>query len=181
MAETSTVARPYAKAAFEFAHAQGALEAWSDMLVSAALVADDDAMRGDVLGNPRLSSAAKTDLFIDVCGEALSEEGRNFLRTLGRKNRLAALPAIAEQFELLKAQQEKRMDVTIVSAYPLDAKQEDTLASALAKRLNREISITTQVDSALLGGVILRAGDTVIDGSVRGRLTRLRDALSVRV
>ncbi len=179
MAETSTVARPYAKAAFEFAHAKGALEAWSDMLTSAAHVAADADMRTQVLGNPRLSSAERADVIIDVCGAALDEEGRNFLRTLGQKNRLAALPAIAEQFGLLKAQQEQRMDVTIVSAYPLDAKQEDTLASALAKRLNREISITTQVDSALLGGVILRAGDTVIDGSVRGRLARLRDALSV--
>ena len=179
MAETSTVARPYAKAAFEFAQAQGALDAWSGMLASAAQVANNDAMLADVLGNPRLSSVEKTDLFVDVCGEALDEEGRNFLQTLGRRNRLAALPAIAEQFELLKAQQEKRMDVTIVSAYPLDAKQEDTLASALAKRLNREITITTQVDSALLGGVILRAGDTVIDGSGRGRLARLRDALFV--
>lgn len=179
MAESSTVARPYAKAAFEFAHAQGALEAWSDMLAAAARVAADDEMRARVLGNPRLSSAEKADVIIDVCGESLDEEGRSFLRTLGQKHRLAALPAIAEQFALLKAQQEKRMDVTIVSAYPLDAEQEDTLASALAKRLNREISITTQVDSALLGGVILRAGDTVIDGSVRGRLARLRDALTV--
>lgn len=179
MAETSTVARPYAKAAFEVAHAQGALEAWSDMLALVARVAADADMRARVLDNPKLSGAEKADVIIDVCGDALGEEGRNLLRTLGQKNRLVALPAIAEQFELLKAQQEKRMDVTIVSAFPLDAKQEDTLASALAKRLNREISITTQVDSALLGGVILRAGDTVIDGSVRGRLTRLCDALAV--
>ena len=97
---------------------------------------------------------------------------------VGSQARLAALPAIAEQFELLKAQQEKRMDVNIVSAFALDDAQQEKLASALAKRLNREISITTQVDSTLLGGVILRAGDTVIDGSVRGRLSRLHEALS---
>lgn len=179
MAETSTVARPYAKAAFEYAHGQRALEAWSDMLTLAAKVVVNVDMRARVLDNPKMSGAEKADIIIDVCGDAMGEEGHNFLRTLGQKNRLLALPAIAEQFELLKAQQEERMDVTIVSAFPLDAKQEDTLASALAKRLNREISITTQVDSALLGGVILRAGDTVIDGSVRGRLTRLHDALSI--
>ncbi|WP_136065067.1 F0F1 ATP synthase subunit delta [Modicisalibacter radicis] len=179
MAETSTVARPYAKAAFEFAHAQGALQAWSEMLTLAARVVADDAMQSRVLGNPRLSGDEKSDVIIGVGGDAFSGEAINFLRTLGQKNRLAALPAIAEQFELLKAQQEQRMDVTIVSAYPLDATQQETLASALAKRLNREISITTQLDSDLLGGVILRAGDTVIDGSVRGRLTRLRDSLSV--
>ncbi|GAA5177628.1 F0F1 ATP synthase subunit delta [Modicisalibacter zincidurans] len=179
MAETSTVARPYAKAAFEFAHAQGQLKAWSEMLTLAARVVADDDMQSRVLGNPRLSGDDKADVIVGVGGEAFGEEATNFLRILGQKNRLAALPAIAEQFELLKAQQEKRMDVTIVSAYPLDATQQETLASALAKRLNREISITTQVDSALLGGVILRAGDTVIDGSVRGRLARLRDSLSV--
>jgi len=179
MAETSTVARPYAKAAFEFAHAQGVLQAWSEMLTLAARVVADDAMQSRVLGNPRLSGDDKAGVIVGVGGDAFSEEATNFLRTLGEKNRLAALPAIAEQFELLKAQQEKRMDVTIVSAYPLDATQQETLASALAKRLNREISITTQLDSALLGGVTLRAGDTVIDGSVRARLARLRDSLSV--
>ncbi|MBZ9539698.1 F0F1 ATP synthase subunit delta [Modicisalibacter tunisiensis] len=178
MAETSTVARPYAKAAFEFAHAQKALEAWSEMLTLAAGVVADDAMRSRVLDNPRLSGAEKADVVIDVGGDAFSEEGRNFLRTLGQGHRLAALPDIAEQFEQLKAEQEKRLEVTIVSAFPLDAAQQDTLASALAKRLNREISITTQVDRALMGGVILRAGDTVIDGSVRNRLARLRDTLS---
>ncbi|KXS38222.1 F0F1 ATP synthase subunit delta [Modicisalibacter tunisiensis] len=179
MAETSTVARPYAKAAFEFAHTQGALEAWSEMLTLAAGVIADDAMRSRVLDNPRLSGAEKADIVLDVGGEAFSEEVRNFLRTLGQSHRLAALPDIAEQFEQLKAEQEKRLEVTIVSAFPLDAAQQDTLASALAKRLNREISITTQVDRALMGGVILRAGDTVIDGSVRNRLARLRDTLSV--
>nr|WP_299245104.1 F0F1 ATP synthase subunit delta [uncultured Halomonas sp.] len=179
MAETSTVARPYAKATFELARAKEKLAAWSDMLKLAAQVAANDDMQSSILGNPRLSDKEKADAIIDVCGKALDEEGRNLVRTLAQRNRLMALPDIAEQFELLKAQQEKRMDVTIVSAFALDSKQEDKLASALAKRLNREISITTQVDSALLGGVILRAGDTVIDGSVRGRLTRLRDALSV--
>ncbi|SHE73394.1 ATP synthase F1 subcomplex delta subunit [Modicisalibacter ilicicola DSM 19980] len=179
MAETSTVARPYAKATFELALAKKKLATWSDMLKLAAQVAANEDMQSSILGNPRLSDKEKADAIIDVCGKALDEEGRNLVRTLAQRNRLMALPDIAEQFELLKAQQEKRMDVTIVSAFPLDDKQEDKLASALAKRLNQEISITTQVDSALLGGVILRAGDTVIDGSVRGRLARLRDALSV--
>ncbi|WP_280547234.1 MULTISPECIES: F0F1 ATP synthase subunit delta [unclassified Halomonas] len=178
MAETSTVARPYAKAAFEYAVAQKSLDDWAGMLETAALVVEDDDMQRRVLGNPSLSSTQKADVVVDVCGDAMSDAVRNFLRLVGQKGRLAALPAIAEQFALLKAQQEKRMDVNIVSAFPLDDAQQDKLASALAKRLNREISITTQVDSTLLGGVILRAGDTVIDGSVRGRLNRLHEALS---
>ncbi|TDO06021.1 F0F1 ATP synthase subunit delta [Halomonas ventosae] len=178
MAETTTIARPYAKAAFEFAVEHQALDDWSMMLGTAARVVANEDMHRRVLGNPLVSSAQKVDLVVDVCGDVLNDDVRNFLRLITQKGRLVALPAIAEQFELLKAQQEKRMDVSIVSAFPLDDAQQDKLASALAKRLNREISITTQVDSSLLGGVILRAGDTVIDGSVRGRLNRLHEALS---
>ncbi|MEQ6917850.1 F0F1 ATP synthase subunit delta [Halomonas aquatica] len=178
MAETSTVARPYAKAAFEYAVEQQALDDWAAMLETAARIVEDDDMKRLVLGNPQLSSSQKADVVVDVCGDAVSDAVRNFLGLVGQKGRLSALPAIVEQFNMLKAQQERRMDVNIVSAFPLDDAQQDKLASALAKRLNREISITTQVDSTLLGGVILRAGDTVIDGSVRGRLNRLHEALS---
>ncbi|MDR5860123.1 F0F1 ATP synthase subunit delta [Halomonas eurihalina] len=178
MAELFTVARPYAKAAFERAAERQALADWSGMLDTAARIVADGEMRHRVLSNPRLTSAQKTQALIDICGDAIDDEAGNFLRLVGQKGRLAALPAIAEQFERLKAQREKRIDVDIVSAFPLGDAQQDKLASALAKRLDREISITTQVDKNLLGGVILRAGDTVIDGSVRGRLNRLHEALS---
>lgn len=178
MAEASTIARPYAKAAFEHAVAKDTLDDWSGMLSLVAQIVADDDMRSRILGNPRLSSAQKADVVVDVCGDAVNDDLRNFIRLVGDKGRLPALGAIAEQFEAFKAQQEKRMDVDIHSAFPLTKAQEKSLASALAKRLNREISITTQVDKTLLGGVILRAGDTVIDGSVRGRLNRLKEALS---
>jgi F-type H+-transporting ATPase subunit delta len=178
MAELSTVARPYAKAAFEFAVEQDALADWSSMLTQVAQVVSHDDVRAKVLKHPCLSNAEKADMLIDICGDSISEQVGNFLRLVARQGRLAALPDILAQFEVLKAEQEKRMDVTIVSAYPLNDAQQKKLTSALAKRLNREISITTQVDSELLGGVILRAGDTVIDGSVRGRLNRLQEALS---
>ena len=177
MAETSTVARPYAKAAFEYARDHKALEAWSGQLASAKQVAADADFDAKVVSNPKLSHDQKTALLLEVCGE-LDESLCNFIRTVGSRGRLAALPAIAEQFEVLRAEEEKRVDVTIVSAFDLDAAQQDKLATALKKRLNREISITTRVDRALMGGVILRAGDTVIDGSVRGRLNRLQEALS---
>ncbi|MGQ7246218.1 F0F1 ATP synthase subunit delta [Halomonas sp. V046] len=178
MAETSTIARPYAKAAFEHAVAKDALDDWSGMFSRVAQVVANDDMRTRVLGNPKLSSEQKSQLVVDVCGDAVNDEFKNFVHLVGEKGRLAVFGAIAEQFEVFKAQQEKRMDVEIVSAFPLAEAQEQSLASALAKRLNREISITTQVDSSLLGGVILRTGDTVIDGSVRGRLNRLHEALS---
>tara|TARA_Y100000592_G_scaffold97795_1_gene169329 strand:+ start:1777 stop:2319 length:543 start_codon:yes stop_codon:yes gene_type:complete len=179
MAETSTstAARQYAKAAFEFARGQQALEAWSGMLSTAALVAVDANVKA-VLDNPKLSTEHKVGTFLDVCGEALDDSARNFIRTLGEQDRLAALPSVAELFEAQKAEQEQRVEVTLVSAFALESEQEEKLATALRKRLNRDISITTQVDSTLLGGVIIRAGDTVIDGSVRGKLARLSEALN---
>ena len=177
MAETSTVARPYAKAAFEYARDHKALEAWSDMLVKLGqVVAERDAQK--LIASPKIATDRKVKMVIEVADISVDDAGRRFLEALGDKGRLSALGAIAEQFERLRADHEKRIDVTVVTAYALDDTQQNKLAGALKKRLNREISITTQVDPKLLGGVVLRAGDTVIDGSVRGRLNRLSEALT---
>lgn len=177
MAETFTVARPYAKAAFEYARDHQALSSWSEWLdLVGRTVATGEL--DTLLSSPKLSPARKAELLIDVADVAIDEPGRRFLNTVAEQQRLPALAAISIQFDQLRAEHEQRIEVTVVSAYVLEDKQQNKLASALKKRLNREISITTQVDPALLGGVILRAGDTVIDGSVRGRLSRLREALS---
>ena len=177
MAETSTVARPYAKAAFEYARDHQALDDWAEWLGKLGqVVASHDVQK--LLSSPKLTTERKVTLVIEVAEVGIDDAARRFLATLGEKARLSALPAIAGQFERLRAEHEKRVDVTVVSAFPLDDKQQQKLASALKKRLKREISITTQVDPKLLGGVILRAGDTVIDGSVRGRLNRLSEALT---
>ena len=178
MAETSTVARPYAKAAFEYARDHKALAAWSELLGTLGqVVAERDVQK--LLASPKLSAERKVELLLELADLKDIDEGvGRYLQALGEQERLLALVSIAEQFERLRAEHEKRVDVTVVTAYELDAKQQQKLAGALKKRLNREISITTQVDSKLLGGVILRAGDTVIDGSVRGRLNRLTEALT---
>ncbi|WP_416138624.1 F0F1 ATP synthase subunit delta [Halomonas sp. HK25] len=177
MAETSTVARPYAKAAFEYARDHQALDVWSEWLGKVGMVvASQDVQK--LLSSPKLNDERKVALVLEVADASVDDAARRFLDTLSDKRRLAALPAIAGQFERLRAEHDKRVDVTVVSAFELDDKQQQKLAGALKKRLNREISITTQVDPTLLGGVILRAGDTVIDGSVRGRLNRLSEALS---
>ncbi|SDL57007.1 ATP synthase F1 subcomplex delta subunit [Franzmannia pantelleriensis] len=176
MAETSTVARPYAKAAFEYARDHQALTTWSEWLNALGQVVAHSELK-KMLSSPTLTSARKVELLIEVADIKLDDDARRFLETLASQDRLAALTSVATQFEALRADHEQRVDVTVVSAYTLEDKQQKKLASALKKRLNREISITTQVDPALLGGVILRAGDTVIDGSVRGRLNRLREAL----
>ncbi|MFP4136957.1 MAG: F0F1 ATP synthase subunit delta [Halomonas sp.] len=177
MAELSTVARPYAKAAFEYARDHQTLDTWSEWLTQLAMVvASREALK--LLSSPRFDNERKVALVTELAEVDLDEAATRFLATLGEKGRLAALAAIRDQFETLRADHEQRVDVTVVSAYKLTKAQQDKLAGALKKRLNREISITTQVDSELLGGVILRAGDTVIDGSVRGRLNRLSEALT---
>lgn len=176
MAETSTVARPYARAAFEYAREQQALESWSEWLTKLGqVVAVRDADK--LLSSPRLSGERKVELVVELADVKIDEAAGRFLAALGDKGRLDALPQVALQFEHLRAEHEKRIEVSVVSAYELDDKQQNKLAGALKKRLNREISITTQVDPKLIGGVILRAGDTVIDGSLRGRLNRLSEAL----
>lgn len=177
MAETSTVARPYAKAAFEYARDHQALSPWAEWLAKLGqVVATRDVQ--SLLTSPKLTPSRKVEVLLELADVEADEGQRNLLATLADQGRLAILGAVAEQFERLRADQEQRVDVSVVSAFELDAKQQDKLAKALKKRLNREISITTQVDSSLLGGVILRAGDTVIDGSARGRLNRLRETLS---
>lgn len=177
MAETSTVARPYAKAAFEYARDHDALPAWSEWLEALGRVVADREMQ-KVLSHPKLTSAQKVELLIEIADITVDKPARQFLDMLGEKGRLSVLRSISQQFETFRAEYEQRIDVTIVSAFELETEQQDKLGAALKKRLNREISITTQVDQTLLGGVILRAGDTVIDGSVRGRLNRLHEALS---
>ncbi|WP_434983753.1 F0F1 ATP synthase subunit delta [Vreelandella zhaodongensis] len=177
MAEQSTVARPYAKAAFEYARDQQVLDAWSQSLAMAGAIVKDRQVAG-LLGSPKLSSEQKTSLLADMLSDNANEAFKRFLTTLADQRRLTALDAIADQFEHLRAEYEQRIDVTVVSAYKLTSAQRTKLANALKKRLNREISITTRVDKSLIGGVILRAGDTVIDGSVRGRLNRLSEALT---
>ncbi|MFQ3788670.1 F0F1 ATP synthase subunit delta [Halomonas sp. A29] len=177
MAETSTVARPYARAAFEYAREHEALENWSEWLGKLGqVVAVRDVQK--LLSSPSLTPERKVALIVELAEAKIDESVHRFLEALGEKGRLNTLTVIAEQFELLRAEHEKRVEVIVVSAYELDDKQQQKLAGALKKRLNREISITTQVDSKLIGGVILRAGDTVIDGSVRGRLNRLSEALT---
>ncbi|KPQ26755.1 MULTISPECIES: F0F1 ATP synthase subunit delta [unclassified Halomonas] len=178
MAELLTVARPYAKAAFEYARDHEALDSWSKALaLLSQAVTHNDVHR--LLSSPKLEAEQKAELLVGMLPE---EDGgdalRRFLDTLADEGRLNALPYIANQFERLRAEHEQRVEVTVTSAYKLDSKQKTKLSNALKKRLNREISITTQVDKSLIGGVILRAGDTVIDGSVRGRLNRLSEALT---
>ncbi len=177
MAELSTLARPYAKAAFEYAREQGVLAQWSAELATAAAVALDPAI-ASVLGNPSLTAEQKAATVIEVCGDALQEQARNFVKVLAGNKRLPLLGEIYTLFEYYKAQQEKRVDVEVVSAFELGAATQQTLAEVLAKKLEREVTVDTRLDPGLIGGVLIRAGDLVIDGSVRGRLNKMAAAMN---
>ncbi|MEH6604656.1 MAG: F0F1 ATP synthase subunit delta [Pseudomonadales bacterium] len=177
MAELSTLARPYAKAAFEFARDASSLAEWSTMLATAAQASQQDKL-AELLSSPALTSAQQAKTLADVCGDALNDKGLNFISALADNKRLALLPYIQQQFELLRSQQEQRVDVEVISAFELTEQEQTRLREALTRKLSREVDMQSRVDAGLLGGVIVRAGDTVIDGSVRGRLTKLVDAIN---
>ena len=177
MAEKQTLARPYAEAVFELAQARHALKPWSDMLALITAVAADAGMQR-LAADPRVDRVRFRELFLDVCGNNLDEAGANFARLLVENRRLSLLPEIVAQFETLKAEAEARVEATVTSAFALEPEQMKSLGEALKRRLGREVNLTAQVDPALLGGVVIRAGDLVIDGSVRGRLADLATHMS---
>ncbi len=177
MAELTTIARPYAKAAFVFAKEHDALEQWEKMLGLAAAVAGDASMRA-YHDQPELDDATKVSAFAEVCGDELDESARNFVAQLTQNKRLPLLPIILQLFHELLAEQQQFTDVEMISAFELDDAATDKLVAALKKRLGTEVNVTTSVDQSLIGGVLVRAGDTVIDGSVRGRLNRLAEQLN---
>jgi F-type H+-transporting ATPase subunit delta len=177
VAERATIARPYAKAAFEYARDAKALDRWSrDFALAAQIVADPRV--AELIGNPELTAADHASLVTDVAGERLDPAFRNFVRVLAENHRLHLLPEIAAHFEFLRSQVENTVDVEVISAVPLDAAQSEKLKQALDKRLRAQVRMKNSVDSGLLGGAVIRAGDLVIDGSLKGRLERLRTELT---
>jgi F-type H+-transporting ATPase subunit delta len=177
MAELSTLARPYARAAFEYARDSKRLPQWAEQLATAAAVAADQGMKV-VLNDPALTAAQQAKTLNDVCGDALSIQVRNFVRVLAANKRLSLLPEICSLFAQYKANQEKTVDVEVISAFDLSDATRDGLAAVLGKKLEREVKVRTSTDRNLLGGVLIRAGDLVIDGSIRGRLNKLAAAMN---
>ncbi len=172
MADKTTIARPYARAAFAAAAGAKMLGPWSESLQRAAAGARDVRVQ-NLLGNPSVSSADLSKLIMDIAGPQLDEHGRNFIQTLAENRRLGYLPEISGLFDELKDEAEGVVDVTVTSAAPLDDSQRESLASALQRRLKRQIRLHCDTDPGLIGGAVLKAGDLVIDGSVRARLNRI--------
>ncbi|RDV24800.1 F0F1 ATP synthase subunit delta [Alteromonas aestuariivivens] len=175
MSELTTVARPYAKAAFDFAVEHKAVAQWQDMLMFAGEVARNDDMHQLMTG--AVAAETLADIFIKVCGEQLDEHGQNLIKVLAENKRLVALPQISALFDELKAEYDKEIEVNVTSAVELTASQQTELSASLEKRLARKVKLNCNVDPALVAGFVIKAGDTVIDGSVKSKLNRLADAL----
>jgi F-type H+-transporting ATPase subunit delta len=184
MADNNTIARPYAQAAFELAHESGELAAWADGLaVAGELLADGEVAR--FLSSPALNNDTRleflTGLFAKANAKVLAgkdKKGTNFLKLLLEYRRVSVLPEIAGHFEALKAKVENTVDVTVTSATKLSAAQEKEISTALCERLGRDINLETEIDESLIGGAVIRAGDVVIDGSLRARLESLTNVLN---
>jgi F-type H+-transporting ATPase subunit delta len=176
MAESITIARPYAKAAFEAARANNALAAWSEMLAFASAVSQDEKMKV-VLDHPALTSEHKAQAFFDVCTDKLDENGKRYISVLSENKRLNLLPKIADLFENFKSQLEQSIDVEVESAFELSSAQQDKLAQALSKKLDRTVVVTSTTNESLIGGAVIRARDLVIDASVRGKIAKLAEAI----
>ncbi len=177
MAEKSTIARPYAQAVFDLASAQKQLGPWSDRLQLLTAVTTDPRMRR-MIGHPRMPRDQLAGLLFDICGDRLDGRARALVALLVENRRLDLLPEITAQFEQYRAEAEKVVQADVVSAFPLSGDQEASIAAALKRRLGREVSIKSSTDETMIGGVVIRAGDMVIDGSVTGHLDRLASALS---
>ncbi|MEY4585284.1 MAG: hypothetical protein RL497_451 [Pseudomonadota bacterium] len=176
MAELTTTARPYARAAFELARAEALLDAWAQALNVLSAVCGDHKIAG-LIHSPTLTAAGKCELLKNLCGDALSTKQQNFVQTLADNKRLSLLPEINRLFLAFKAEHDKTLDVEVSTAFEMGAEWQAKLAAALSTKLECKVSLSTHLDKSLLGGAVIRAGDTVIDGSVRGRLAKLADAM----
>ena len=177
MKENLTVARPYAEAVFELAREEGSLGTWSDMLKLLSMIIADRQMYM-VLENPKLDAGFQAGFILDICGDNLTQEGKNFVKVLAEARRLPQAPAISELFEQLRLEEEGLVDIEVISAYPLDDQERNRIAGTMEKRYGKKVSISTRIDKSLIGGSIIRAGDTVIDASVKGSLNKLGNQLA---
>jgi F-type H+-transporting ATPase subunit delta len=176
MAEVATLARPYANAVFDLAKSSNSLDQWSRMLALLAAASSEPKMQR-MVESPDLSAEVKAHRLVDVCGAELNHRAGNLVGLLARNKRLGVIEEIREQFEARKAEEERVLDVEVVTAYELSAEQSDKLRHALASKFRREVNLTGRVDRAVIGGAVIRAGDTVIDASLRGRLDKLAESL----
>jgi F-type H+-transporting ATPase subunit delta len=177
MDDVSALARPYGLAAFKQAREEGKVEEWSNMLQLLVRILQDPTMRG-LIANPKVNEQQLAELIIDVGGDGLSKTGGNLVRIMAENERLVEMAGVAAVFEEERDRIEGRSHVDVTSAFELTDTQRKNIADSMSKRLGTEVEISVTVDKSLIGGVVIRAGDTVIDASLRGRLSQLGQSLT---
>ena len=177
MSNVTTLARPYAKAAFELAVAEDATASWNDMLVLASAQVTEESM-ANLLESPHVSGGQLVQILSDTAAEAFNARFRDFLSVLAENKRFPLLPEITGLYQTLREEADKLLRVKVVSAFELDESQATRMKDALARRFDREILLESEVDSGLIGGAVVYAGGQVIDGSLKDRLTKLSNSLA---
>jgi F-type H+-transporting ATPase subunit delta len=172
MAESSTLARPYAQAIFSLAHTENTLKEWSEKLLLLKEIAANESMT-EIMTNPSVSDEEVLSLFDDICQDKLGVQGENFLKVVAENGRLTLIPQIADSFETMRSEEGGSIEAQVISAFAVNVAQKKSIAVALKKKFGREVTISTEIDKSLLGGVIIRAGDIVIDGSVKAQLEKI--------
>lgn len=177
MSELTTAARPYARAVFEMAENTGKLGEWSDMLGFMSGIANNEQVV-ELLASPKMAKQSGADAFIKLADGKLNDEAENLVSMLAENNRLSLLPEMSSIYEVLKDEAEGSVEAIVTAAKKLTQAEEKSISDALGKRLGRKVKLKVSVDDALLGGAIIQAGDLVIDGSLRGRLSKMTSAVT---
>ena len=176
MQDTAELVRPYAIAAFQQAEQEGKLGEWADMLGLLETIVNDPTAKG-LVSNPKVANDQLVGLILDVAGDRFSSSVGNLVKLLAENGRLGLVPELVRSFNEERARSEGRSDVSVLTAYELDDEQKRTISEAMSKRLGADVNLSVEIDSSLIGGVVIRAGDLVIDASLRGRLKQLAQSL----
>ncbi len=177
MSELTTAARPYARAVFEMANETGGLAKWSEALSFMGAVADNKEVQ-ILLANPKMAKQAGADAFITLCDKKLDGKAENLVKMLAENDRLSLLPEMSVLYEVLKDEAEGSVEALVTAAKTLTQEEEALIAAALKKRLGCDVKLKVSVDESLLGGAIIRAGDLVMDGSLKGRLAKMTNMMT---
>ncbi len=172
MADFTTAARPYANAVYDIANETSSLDSWSDALANLAAVVGD-AQISELLDSPETGKAEKAALVLQVLGDNLNQQQQNLVKLMAENGRLKLMPDVVEQFEVARAKAENKIEAEVVSAFELTPEQTDELVNTLKNKLGCDVTLTTTIDESLIGGVVIKAGDTIIDASMKSQLDSL--------
>ncbi len=176
MSDFTTAARPYANAVYDTAKESNTLDSWSDALANLAAVVSDDQL-SELLDNPGTGNSEKGELLLQILGDSLNQQQQNLVKLMAENGRLKIMPDVVEQFEVERAKAENKIEAEVISAFELTAEQTSELINTLKNKLGKDITLTTMVDESLIGGVVIKAGDTIIDASMKSELDSLTLAL----